>query len=565
MDAGDKISHFLEEFEAISAPVARNLLFIYFFYFLFVPFLEFLPFEIFEVALFSAAIVLTLPVYLKGAPFKSRGPQISNRQLWSILGSVIIIAAALRLYNLGGPSLWFDEAITSNAAEAVLRTGEPVFPSGFVYDRALPHSYVVAASFELFGVSEFAGRLPSVVFGLLTVLALYLLGREVGDGRVGLVAAVLAGLAAWEVAWTRQVRMYPMLQLFFVTGFLLLFRSHSGGRWRFGYVASFVAVSVLASQVHVQGYLLFPAGLLFFAVKLSEEVLEGRRMGRLQVAAVSALSILFVLGLLRILPRLGLKSGGALDVAMTFYRNVVPSFLGPLVILSVPGAVISCSGSRKVENFLTVATVLAGVGVMLFSIEKVAARYLFFLAPIFFLWTSFTIIYVSERVGIRGAFSAEDAPVDLFVMAGVIAVLLASPYLSVVPQQDYDLGPNSPTPGFKNAYSYVSQHSGTDDVLVAGWTAPALFYHGEVDYWSVFSYSGRDVSIYEGRDLYGGGELLRDSDDFQAMMKEEASGWVVLNGRAWRRQPGDVKRFIEENMDRHEVSGFDGRVYSWGR
>ncbi|MBS1263082.1 MAG: hypothetical protein MAG715_00250 [Methanonatronarchaeales archaeon] len=554
------LRNFFGSIEEYLAPVSRNLLLIYFFYFLSVPFLS-LPFEVFEVTLFSGVLILALPVYLRRAPFEESDFSFEGRWMGAVLLLVLLIGGVLRFYGLGEPGLWFDEAITSNAAEALLRTGEPVFPSGFVYDRALPHIYVVAASFKVFGVTEFAGRLPSAVFGLLTVLAVYLLGKEVGDARVGLLAAVLTAFATWEVAWTRQARMYPMLQLLFVTGLYLLFRTNRDGETRYGFLAGFLAVAAFATQLHVQGYLLLPLALLYASTLVLEEMWRRRRIGRTEVLVFSVLCIAAVVAVASISSRLGLKSGGALDVAVSFYRDIVPGFLGPLAILAVPGAVISLSRDRKkVENLVLVAAAVVGVGVMVFSIEVVAARYLLFLAPIFFIWTSFSILYVSDLF--EGFFDRRGRVRAVFV-AGVFAVLLLSPYVSVTPQPDYDLGPNAPKPGFKQAYQYVSQRSG--DVLVAGWTAPALFYTGEVDYWLPFSYTGRGVSIYEGRDLYAGATVVDSLKRFKTVVQEEGSGWVVLDVRAWDRQPGGVKQFIDKNMVRHEVKGFDGRVYSWGR
>jgi 4-amino-4-deoxy-L-arabinose transferase-like glycosyltransferase len=110
------------------------------------------------------------------------------------LALLTAVWALLCLPSLGSPSLWdIDEGNNAEAGREMLQSRNFVVPT-FNYDLredkpALLYWLQVAA-YRLFGVNEFAARLPSALAALLTLLATYELGRRTFGKR----AAVLAGL-----------------------------------------------------------------------------------------------------------------------------------------------------------------------------------------------------------------------------------------------------------------------------------------------------------------------------------------------------------------------------------
>ncbi len=63
--------------------------------------------------------------------------------------------------------------------------------------------YLVAASFQLFGVNVASIRLASVLFGVLAVPAAYIVGSELFGRRVGLALAFLIAVSSWLVTLSR--------------------------------------------------------------------------------------------------------------------------------------------------------------------------------------------------------------------------------------------------------------------------------------------------------------------------------------------------------------------------
>ena len=99
-----------------------------------------------------------------------------------ILLGILLIATFFRLWGLETipPGLYPDEAINGN--QAITEPGKIFYPEnqgreGFFIN-------LISLSFSVFGISIWSLRLISAIIGILTVLGLYLLTKEVLRGRV---------------------------------------------------------------------------------------------------------------------------------------------------------------------------------------------------------------------------------------------------------------------------------------------------------------------------------------------------------------------------------------------
>ena len=98
---------------------------------------------------------------------------------WEIIliSLILVFAFFLRIYNLGTAPLWVDEATSSMASKMIVAKGLPIFDSGLLYNRAYIFQYI-QAFFLLFGQTDFLARFASVIFGLLTIVLAYFIGKE---------------------------------------------------------------------------------------------------------------------------------------------------------------------------------------------------------------------------------------------------------------------------------------------------------------------------------------------------------------------------------------------------
>ncbi len=149
-----------------------------------------------------------------GAAWPSRLRQVAaNHTGWAVAG-LTMLGIVIRL--LSPHSIWVDEAISIRQAKLfpfqesirALRDTD-VHPPLF--------ATVLWLEVHLFGTSQLAVRLPSIVTGSLMVPMLYLAGRELYDRRAGLAAAILGVFAPFAVWYSQETRMYPLFLLFGVS------------------------------------------------------------------------------------------------------------------------------------------------------------------------------------------------------------------------------------------------------------------------------------------------------------------------------------------------------------
>lgn len=140
------------------------------------------------------------------------------------LGVILAVGVWLRAAHLGQPSFDSDEYYHVTAAKSVLAGQGPSLPSGHRYERAQLYTWIVAGSFRAFGVSETSARLPSMVFGVLLILAAYGVGRRWFGVGAGLIAAGLVAVAPMLVATSRLCRMYSLFQLLYLLAVFAYYR-----------------------------------------------------------------------------------------------------------------------------------------------------------------------------------------------------------------------------------------------------------------------------------------------------------------------------------------------------
>lgn len=145
-----------------------------------------------------------------------------NKILLGILILIIIIAAFLRLYNIGGlpPGLYPDEAMNGNNALEALATGnwKIFYPENNGREGLFIN--IQAISIALFGNTPGALRGVSAIFGILTVLGIYFLAKELFRNQenisspnssflihnselIALLSAFLIATSFWHINFSR--------------------------------------------------------------------------------------------------------------------------------------------------------------------------------------------------------------------------------------------------------------------------------------------------------------------------------------------------------------------------
>lgn len=158
----------------------------------------------------------------------SRNP--FKRAHFLLLIPIFIVSAAIYSDKVGDFDLVNDEYQVFSTAYGYLQSGQFLLfdfcsgdYSGERYTRAFPHTWLVAQSFGLFGVSEWAARIVSVLFGALFSVVCYLISYSFTRSRLTAVLVSLACILHPSLTVIfRLTRMYSVLMpSFLVTYFAI--------------------------------------------------------------------------------------------------------------------------------------------------------------------------------------------------------------------------------------------------------------------------------------------------------------------------------------------------------
>jgi hypothetical protein len=173
--------------------------------------------------------------------------------------AVVVVGAALRIWQATTHGLTFDESFTAMAAR--LPAGS-LFDQLRVADSHSPLDYLLRAPFAVAGLSDFWIRVPSLLFsiGALVLFARWMAAR----GTSGFVAVALFAASPFLILHGGEARMYALLQLLGVAAAMLAEARLRAEAWWQCWAAG--ALVVIACFDHVSGILL--AAGLFAAVGL---------------------------------------------------------------------------------------------------------------------------------------------------------------------------------------------------------------------------------------------------------------------------------------------------------
>jgi len=124
---------------------------------------------------------------------------------------ILALGLCLRLFSLN-QSLWLDEGIM---AYAVSHFTLPALLTDYLVGDFNPPLYFICLWLwvKIFGINEIALRIPSVIFGCLTIHFVYLWGKQISSlpkRNAGLIAALFAASAPLLIFYSQEARMYAL-------------------------------------------------------------------------------------------------------------------------------------------------------------------------------------------------------------------------------------------------------------------------------------------------------------------------------------------------------------------
>lgn len=184
-----------------------------------------------------------------------------------ILFLILIFAFGIRIYNLTFEGLWTDELISIYASNPYISL-QRMYNVLHFWDQTPPlYPILFWAWLKVFGFTEFNARFFSVLGGMLSLVAIYFLIKELYNKSTALIITFILSVTPYHIYFSREVRSYiwaflilTLLLIFFVKQINNYTKKHN--RWAFIALSSlFLYVSYFSFFIHI-GLVVF-IGLIF--------------------------------------------------------------------------------------------------------------------------------------------------------------------------------------------------------------------------------------------------------------------------------------------------------------
>ncbi|MEW6145487.1 MAG: glycosyltransferase family 39 protein [Thermodesulfobacteriota bacterium] len=174
---------------------------------------------------------------------------------------IFILGALLRFYGLDREGIWYDEAVS--VAVSKLSFKDII---RWVFDNKAetnpPFYYMVLSVWvPVFGDSEAVLRVPSVIFGSLSVIAIYAVGRQLFDKKTALIAALILALSAFHLRYAQEARGYTLMVCLILVSYYSFLRLTIGKSKL--YAAVYVVSTALLVYTHYYGTMIILAQNIF--------------------------------------------------------------------------------------------------------------------------------------------------------------------------------------------------------------------------------------------------------------------------------------------------------------
>ncbi len=269
---------------------------------------------------------------------------------------ILLLSLLLRLFYITEPFSGHHsekEVITASAARLLMGEQLPIAASSF-YDMSIKHYgefilYLTKSMFSIFGIHEWAVRLPMVLFAVSSVYLAYLTGIELFDRRTALSAGFMLAISPLHAYFGRVLIPEGPIVFFMLFSILYFHRWIKSGKT--GEIAVSSLMMALAIHQKFTAIYLFTVYVLFLLIARP----RGARWGIFTAFSLLAAALPFVWKYLLYWYPAPLYTVGAADygilLTLAYYQNLAIFFawgLSPLIALAaLYGLFYACKASLK--------------------------------------------------------------------------------------------------------------------------------------------------------------------------------------------------------------------------
>jgi hypothetical protein len=209
--------------------------------------------------------VIARSVYLTRRNKKERMSveTFNKKQLWlsahvnALCALTILVFAAAFLVYIGNGPLWSaDEQTYSQMAYHMVKSGDYLLPWSFgepaIWAGKPPLlMWLMSLAYQVFGINNFASRIWSVLFGVLSLVFVFYLGKKLYNSHVGFLSVIVLGTFTTFYAFATHAMTDGPLVFFILASvyFLLLSEDTKRPNWYATLSGLFFGLALLTKQI----------------------------------------------------------------------------------------------------------------------------------------------------------------------------------------------------------------------------------------------------------------------------------------------------------------------------
>lgn len=439
---------------------------------------------------------------------------MKKKYVYITLLLIILFGAYLRFYALAYPPLWIDEAASVDMA-INSKSGFAETSGGHYATAQFLHH--IMGFFIDFKKSEFSARFPSVIFGLLTIILSFFIGREYSL-KAGMIAALFVSVFYLEVLFSRQARYYQLFQLMFYSSIYFLYKAKEKPLYLY---LALIAL-LITIDTHIKGIALCFLFLFYFVYHHNSK--------KLLILTLSIFS-LFFFSFLSVLSRYESLT----NISINYTREYLVYFnnIGYLLVLAFIGVFLAYTKYKKASiltDFILISSLVTLLGIL--TLDVFGFRYIYF---IFLPLLIFAAILMAYTIETYGKFMYISLILIIIIPSNLI---YPANYSNIILPIQYQLNdPSTPHTNYKIVPENLIEDM-RDKTLVSYYSSDIMFYIKKPEYVLKHTLDGRipdQVSFIDEkgilRDKYSGALIHNSCIKRPYYVNVDTFSYVKLNDK----------------------------------
>lgn len=179
----------------------------------------------------------------------------------------------LRFYNINFEDLWFDEQASFLVANPKLSFEETISLSKNLDNgTSIVFNLILKNYFNLFDYNPDIGRFFTVIFGILSILALAFLNFKISKNNGYKLVAFLSSINWYLISYSQELRPYSFLFLLSILSIIFFFsllENNENKNFNYKYIL-YSLISVLAAATHIFFFIIFISQIVFLILNKSK-------------------------------------------------------------------------------------------------------------------------------------------------------------------------------------------------------------------------------------------------------------------------------------------------------